>query len=200
MYKNIHYLKWRRADEILREKGLVIFSLQDFTQSFGLNKNTAVHYLSRHTKEGDIVRLKKGVYAIASPRPNLYLLANKLYEPSYVSLESGLSYYSLIPEVIYTVTSVTTKPTREFTAFDMRFTYKTIKKEAFTGYQLVKAGEDNVYMADEEKAVMDYLYFVSLGDKRLRERMDVSKLDKKKLVEYAALFNRSSLLNLIKGL
>lgn len=66
--------------------------------------------------------------------PDEYLLANILYQPSYISLEFALSYYSLIPESVYLITSVTTKPTREFAVGKLFFSYQTIKKQAFVGY------------------------------------------------------------------
>ena len=69
--------------------------------------------------EGKIIRLKRGLY-VASPefsdkRLSINLIANHLYGPSYVSCQSALAYYGLIPERVYGVTSMTMKHSRKFT-------------------------------------------------------------------------------------
>ncbi len=65
--------------------------------------------------KGYILVLKRGIYMLSEEfrvtRCSNYFLANQLYTPSYVSLESALSYYGLIPEAVYATTSVTTKKT-----------------------------------------------------------------------------------------
>lgn len=66
--------------------------------------------LSRALKTKELIRLRRGLYLfgdrwrrkLVSP----FVIANQLYQPSVVSLESALSYYRLIPEAAYTVTSV----------------------------------------------------------------------------------------------
>jgi hypothetical protein len=64
-------------------------------------------------KRGDIIRLKKNLYVVSEKisRKSISreLVANHLYSPSYVSLESALAYYGLIPERVYSVRSVCTK-------------------------------------------------------------------------------------------
>lgn len=64
-------------------------------------------------KNGSLIRLKKGLYVVSTElsqqKLSRELVANHLLSPSYVSLESALSYYGLIPEKVYSVRSVTTK-------------------------------------------------------------------------------------------
>ena len=90
--------------------------------------------------------------------PDLYV-ANRSYEPSYVSLETALSIYSIIPEVAAGVTSVTTRPTRTFKNKYGSFFYRTCQKEAFTGYRLMRYEGFRVYIADKEKSLVDFLYY-----------------------------------------
>jgi hypothetical protein len=52
-------------------------------------------------------------------------------------------------------------------------------------------------IADPEKAVVDYLYFVSQGKRELNDRMDLSKLDKGKVFVFAAAFDNKKLNSLI---
>ena len=53
-------------------------------------------------RQGGIIRVKKGIYVFGERyrrRPfSRELLANMIYGPSYVSLETALHYYGLIPE------------------------------------------------------------------------------------------------------
>jgi hypothetical protein len=69
--------------------------------------------LSRWTKAGRLIQLRRGVYTLAPPyqkiKPHPFLIANRLLPASYVSLQSALDYYGLIPDVAHGVTSVTTK-------------------------------------------------------------------------------------------
>ncbi len=74
--------------------------------------------ISSMEKSGDLIRLKKGLFVVSPEISNQNisreLAANHLYGPSYVSLESALSFYGLIPEKVYAVRSVTTRLSKEF--------------------------------------------------------------------------------------
>src|SRR5690554_1737193 len=79
---------------------------------------------------GKIIRLKRGMYVV-SPDVNkqllaIELIANHIYGPSYVSMHSALRYYGLIPEQVYTVTSMTTNRSRKFENAIGNFDYKTV--------------------------------------------------------------------------
>ena len=89
----------------------------------------------------------------------LYYIANKIYEPSYVSLEMALSYYHLIPEGVFTVTSISSKKTQHFNTIFGKFIYRSIKENLMFGYTLKKIGNLTYKIADIEKAVLDFFYF-----------------------------------------
>jgi predicted transcriptional regulator of viral defense system len=88
----------------------------------------------------------------------LYRIANKIYQPSYVSLESAFSYYNLIPEGVFTITSVSTKKTSTFDTPIGNFGYRSIQSSLFFGYQIKQVGNMHFAMADLEKCILDYLY------------------------------------------
>jgi hypothetical protein len=103
--------------------------------------------------------------------------------------------------MVYTMTSATTKDTRSFVVDDKTFAYYTIKKSAFTGYVAVKHGDrQRLLIAEPEKALADYLYFVSLKKKPANDRLRLTHLDLKKVRAYAKLFNRPALMELVKSL
>ena len=126
-------------------------------------------------------------------------MTNLVTKFSYISFEYALSRYGIIPEATYAITSATTKITREFEVEDKKFTYLSIKKQAYIGFNLVKVSSKNYFIATPEKALVDYLYFVSLGLKTLNDRMILNNLNKKRVYEYAERFKRKGLINLLKN-
>lgn len=183
----------------LQRHNFVIFSYKDVRAFFPRESLSAVRKeLYRWNKKGWIRTLKNGIYEPVllanSTYPDFYL-ANRLYSPSYVSLEAALSYYSIIPEVSMAVTSVSTKPTRSFKNEHGLFIYRTIRPRAFTGYYIEKMGGIDVLIAEPEKALVDFLYFKRREGEALdfeQERFDKAKLarmSRKKLKLYAGLFN-----------
>src|SRR5690606_29427714 len=88
----------------------------------------------------------------------LYFAANKIYSPSYVSMESGLSYYNLIPEGVFTTTSITTRNTANYQTSIGNFGYRTLKASLFFGYRLIREKDFTFKIAEMEKVILDYLY------------------------------------------
>jgi len=70
--------------------------------------------LHRYTGRNLIIRIKRGLYALPDTQLSELFIANKLFEPSYISREFALSYHRIIPETVYEITSVTTKTTQRF--------------------------------------------------------------------------------------
>lgn len=180
-----------------KEDELYIFSPFDLEKYFDVSKNTVSLFLTRNVKKNNIIKLRKGLYIFSGEYINEILIANKIYQPSYISFEYALMFYNIIPETVYSITSATTKTTREFIVENISYSYCRIKKEAFIGYKKENFNEQPVLIAEPEKAFVDYLYFVDLGKKTLYGRIDVSNLSKDKLIKYAKLFKRKSLLNLV---
>ena len=189
------------ARNVLLDKNIPIFSPEDFAAIFGLNEPQTKRFLEKYVKEGLFFRLKKGLYLLTTdhsiPEGRI---ANALYAPSYISFEFALAYWNIIPETVYTITSATTKPSRLFTVKDIAYSYLSLKKEAFTGYSLIGEGNDSFLMADKEKALADYLYFVALGKKSLNDRFDLDGLDKDKVLSYLELFKRKTAIEIFKNI
>lgn len=187
--------------ENLLKKKLLIFTPRDFELLFQLPRHKAKYFLEKESSRGELfLRLKKGLYSLKTDLPSEQELANRLYQPSYISFEYALASYNILPEMVYSVTSATTKPTRTFTIAGKPFSYFTIKTEAYTGYSLVKQQGKSYLCAEPEKALVDYLYFVVLGKKPYNHRLNLAFLKKEKLLEYARLYARDKLINLIKEL
>lgn len=196
-------LNWNSFRNRVTEKGLTVFSPYDVERLFKVSSIAVNFFVFRNTKKGLLVRLKKSqkgsLYCLADKQPSQYLMANRIYEPSYISFDTALSFYGIIPETIYTITSATTKATREFKISNNHFRYHKIKKSAYTGYRPMKYLNETILMAEPEKALVDYLYFVSLKKRQLSyERLNMKNIKKNKLMRMVKLFNRPGILNLIK--
>ena len=119
-------------------------------------------HISMLEKKGLLIRLKRGLYVvspeISGRELSIGLVANHLYGPSYVSLHWALRWYGLIPERIDTVTSITTRHTREFENSLGRFTFRGVSQEYFPIG--IKSQEDaglHFLLASPEKALCDML-------------------------------------------
>jgi len=195
-------LNWNLFQNKIKERRLLIFSPYELTRLFKVSAVAINFFVFRNTRKGLLIRLKKSqkgsLYCLADNLPSQYLIANRIYEPSYISFDTALSFYGIIPETVYMVSSATTKATREFKTNNTLFAYYRIKKSVYTGYRPTKYLNEIILMAEPEKALADYLYFISLKKRQLHyERLNLKKIKKKKLIKFAKLFNRQGVLNLI---
>lgn len=181
----------------LQTRGVRLFSPSEFQRVFGVSLRAAQEFIKDHCDDL-FFKLRNGLYALRIDTPADEIIANRLYAPSYISFEYALSMAGIIPESVYTITSATTRITREFTVNNKSFTYSHIKKQAYRGYRAEKIGGATVLIATAEKALADYLYFVDLKRKTVNERFNVRGLKKKVVIEYANLFGRKGLIKLVK--
>lgn len=186
--------------EELLNRGIRIFTPLELWRIFPKPQEQIQYFLESQTKQGLFTRLKKGLYALKTDLPGDEEIANALYKPSYLSFEYAMAKYGIIPESPYNLTSATTNPTRLFTREHQALSYYTIKKEAYAGYFLDTTGSKRVLIAEPEKALADYLYFVAIGKRFWNDRFDVSQLDKNKVMAYAKLFERDKILELVEKL
>lgn len=146
--------------------------------------------LSRWTKAGRLYQLRRGLYALAPPyqktKPHPFLVANRMVQGAYVSLQSALAFYGLIPEHVPVVTSVTTARPRRWETPLGNFEFRHIKADLFWGYRLVDVGDtQQAFIARPEKAILDLVYLEPNADspeylRQLRlqnlEKLDLARL------------------------
>jgi len=149
--------------------------LVDIFQEKVNNINAKIAYM---IKKGELLRLKKGLYLLGESYRNtpidLISIANQLYVPSYVSFDYALSYYGLIPERVYVITSATMRLKKEFETPIGRFTYKPVPPQVYALgvdwlYDDVNGGK---LIATPEKALCDKIR----SDRRIG-RLSQQKLD-----------------------
>ena len=156
------------------------------------------YQLTRWVKRGYLLKLKNGIYAFSKDYDKIKgeEVASALYQPSYLSLESALSSYGFIPEMVYSYTSVTAKINRTFDNKFGHFIYRHVKSELFWGYREVKTDAGRYLIAEPEKAVLDYLYLnlskINSGSDfenlRFNEDRLSETLDREKFSRYLQVF------------
>lgn len=169
--------------------------------------------VNQWAKNGDIIKLRRGLYTLCDGDRKVglskRLLANVLYSPSYISLEYALSYYDMIPEAVFAVTSVSTRKTKEFTNEFGHFIYKSVKRCAFTDFISIKDEFGfTCLMATPEKALIDYLYFNVSSTTKVDEGFfensmrlqNEEQLDAQSIAEISERFNSKKIMNFVKPL
>ena len=121
--------------------------------------------IKRMVKQGEIIRVKQSLYVLGDIYYDVNiskeLLANLIYGPSYISLEYALSYYGLIPERVYEITSITIKMKKRYDTAFGRFTYIKSPACLYSKGITIKSNKDHTsyLMASVEKALCDKIIF-----------------------------------------
>ncbi len=195
------YLDFRKKIEELplfetRELRLVLG--KEFNRSF-------LNNLKCWERKNYLIKIRKGLYLLADIKAKIspFMLAAKICFPSYVSLESALSYYGIIPEAVFTTTSVTTRKTATFATGDFgQFSYQKIKKQAFGGFVKYRENHISYNLALPEKALADFFYLnrnILNGSKEQFASYRFSenfKYDKKRLLRFSRVFENKKLIKL----
>ena len=183
-----------------RFRGFTVFSLNDIRAG---ERNFRRRSLNEWQDKGYIKKVVDKYYIFSDLELSenvLFEIANRIYSPSYVSMEMALSYYHLIPESVYMVTSVTTRKTNSFDTKIGNFDYRTVKPEFFFGYSIENYGGKHYKIASIEKSVLDYLYL----NPGIREKEDFESLrinydefrnsiDPEKVYSYVSVFSQKTL-------
>jgi predicted transcriptional regulator of viral defense system len=156
-----------------------LFTTTDLRKLFDVEQdNTLYKQIERLTKAGVLRRAMKGFYFLASGRPPDFEMANALYRPSYVSLDSALNYYGILIQSPRQIVSVSPRMTKRLRAAQREFAYLHLDQKYFTGYHRV----ENFLIATPEKALIDALFFAAIGRGSLSvEELVLDSVDRKKL-------------------
>lgn len=154
-------------------------------------------------KKGYIKKITNNYYIFSDANiddTTLKMIASRIYKPSYIGLESALSYYGLIPEAVFRISSVTTRKTKTFKTSLAQFSYRYIHKRLFWGYSLKNIGTHTFFISDQEKTILDYLYLnphiddeSAFGELRLNKEQIQNLLDPHRLEKYLNIFSMARL-------
>jgi len=170
--------------------------LKDVFREYSYPRNK----ISKLLSSGELISLKSGLYALSESYGKELVpevVANLLYGPSYVSLDYALSFYGMIPERVFCITSVTTGRKKLFDTSYGSFSYQQLKPAYYCLAYIHHRMNDTSYLiASAEKALCDKLYLASMldnsnnlqqylfDDLRIDER-SLEQLDKKAISKLA---------------
>ncbi len=158
--------------------------------------------IQRMVKNKELFYITKGLYE-TNEKVNPFYLADPIYSPSYISFETALSYYDLIPERVYAIKCATydKKKKKQFKTQFGLYTYEDIPKTVFGwGVKIYDMDGYSFKIATKEKALLDMLYSTSLINnmKEMREylfenmrinEIVLDMLDKNLLKELSELYH-----------
>lgn len=164
------------------ESSTQLFTLKTLREHLNIDKSGSLfNIVNRLIESGVLIKIERNKYGLKKYSCSEFALANFIYEPSYVSFESALSFYGILSQFPYEVTSATLGQTRSKKFNEKEYGYYHLKKSLFWGY--IK--EENSLIADKEKALLDQLYLSSKGIKKIHlEEYDLSLINKSKLKSY----------------
>lgn len=135
-------------------------------------KNSKIAQLE---KAGEIIRLRRNLFVVTPEDSGVNLctglIANHLLAPSYVSMQTALRFYGLIPEAVYTTQSITFKAAKIFQTPVGSFEYIHTSRETYPiGITQRKEGNAQYIIATPEKALCDLI--ANLPGVNLRYKVD----------------------------
>ncbi len=172
--------------------------------------------IARMVKMGELIRLKNGFFVIGDKiekNPVPYeQIANLLYGPSYLSFEWALSYYGMIPEGVYVVTSATAARSKSYTTPLGTFDYFALSHQRYAvGIDQQENSAGRFLISTPEKALADLIHMksrnlesrdllVDLVEGRRIDEDVLRKLNKKHLLEIAEKYYSKTVFNLVSAI
>lgn len=163
-----------------------LFTLKTLREHLEIEKSSSLFKVVNRLIDSEVlIKIERNKYALKKYSCGEFTFANFLTESSYVSFESALSFYGILSQFPYEVTSATLGQTRSKKFNDKAYGYYHLQKSLYCGYTKV----DDYLIAEKEKALSDQIYLASKGIKKIHpEEYDFSPIDTKKLKSYLSKF------------
>lgn len=186
-----------QIENLKKLNNLSYFDKNTISQFIQLSDNSLYANIKRWIKSGLLIQLKKGLYVtsdfmVSIKQSTFYteFIANKLREPSYLSMEYVLQKHNILTEAVYGFTSVTLKSKYTYTNSFGVFVYRNIKAALFEGYTIKTGDHFAIKVATKAKALFDYFYYklfrVTVVDAPVIKsfRLNYDEISKDDLVEF----------------
>ena len=160
--------------------------------------------------KGYVLKLRNSWYCLPDFLKEPYstwIVANTVHAPSYISLESALSFYGILPEGVHMCTSVCTSRTLRINMAGHEYEFARLKDKHYCGYRLEDTGTygRRIRIAGPEKAMADFFYLRTsynsedeIRELRFNETSLDGGLDREKLLSYTEMFETLALEKRIK--
>ena len=189
-------MKQLKALQTLQASGKKVFTSVDLQKILQTSTDSYSYVLAgKLVKEGVLERVSKGYYILVSNRPSDFEVANILYHPSYVSLDSALNYYGILVQSPQQILSVTSKRATTVENSGKTYAYVHLDQKYFTDYQKI----DDFLIASPEKALVDAMFFTALGRSSLSiEELNLQSVDTEKVKAIALKITNRAFKNYFK--
>jgi len=160
------------------------FSINDLRQLFPEEGNLKIS-IKRLVDRRVIIRIAKGIYCLKIGDLDTEKIATQVYTPCYISFESALSKYGVINQGFNKITLATTRHSKLMRLAGIECEYIYLKPSLFFGFNLTK----NIYLAEPEKALLDEIYLITLGKRKInRDEWNMEGLSKSKIYGYVKIY------------
>lgn len=153
-------------EDLIVKHGQIVTSEQIYGQAEDLwNQQGTKKAITRLTRNGWLIRVKRGLYAISdlSNRGFLslspYVVANLLVKDSYVSFESALAYHGMFDQLTNKTISISRVQYKTVQLQLVEYSFVKVKDGYFFGWQDVSIDNNTVRMATAGKALIDMIQF-----------------------------------------
>ncbi|MEE8113368.1 MAG: type IV toxin-antitoxin system AbiEi family antitoxin domain-containing protein [Nitrososphaerales archaeon] len=169
----------------MNDSNLRILTTKQVVDSLGVSVATASRVLDSLIEIGDLVRLKRGLYAHRDC--SIYEIATHINYPhdSYVSLQSALAHHGIYDQLPLVMTAVTKGPSGVFHTPKGRIELHQIDPKLFGGF----AEDKHFKLASKEKAFLDLTYFWMKKGLRQRPEVDLDELRRSRIQELLEKFD-----------
>lgn len=177
---------YRQASNIESQEK-VFFDTKDLAIFLNLDGRTLENTIKRLVVQQILTVLERGKYYVTSKTPSDFQIAYFLYNPSYISFETALSYHGVLSQFPTVITSVTTRRSRTKVLPNKEYTFSHIQKGLYIGY--IK--KDGFLLATPEKALVDQIYFSLKSLKSIQnlDEYNLNIIDAKKVYEFLNLMS-----------
>lgn len=130
-----------------------------------ISRQSARNLANKLTKNGWLVRIKKGVYFIAGIESrgfanlSIYKIPQLLVRDSYVSFEAALQYHGMFDQFLKTIVSVSKKKYKTTEIQGINYRFIKAKEDLYYGFEEKHIENSLVKIATLEKAILDLLHF-----------------------------------------
>jgi predicted transcriptional regulator of viral defense system len=148
----------------LLESGLTLISSKTLKDILSIkSERTYYRIVSDFIKNGVLINIEKNKYYLTGKNIDTFEIANFLYQPSYISLETALNYWGVLSQFPFEITNVTSKKniTKKFD--EKIYSYSHINSKYFGMF----TKKNNMLIALPEKALFDQIYLASKGLKSI---------------------------------
>ncbi len=165
----------------LLESGFTLINSKTLKDILGIkSERTYYRIVSDFIKNGVLINIEKNKYCVTGKNIDTFEIANFLYQPSYISLETALNYWGILSQFPFEITNVTSKKniTKKFD--EKIYSYSHINSKYFGMF----TKKNNMLIALPEKALFDQIYLASKGLKSINfDEYDLGNINVKTFLD-----------------